>query len=258
MLRLISLNLNGLRSAAGKGLLAWLGRQRADVLCMQEVKAQPQDLEPRLLAPRGWHATFHCAQRKGYSGVAIWSRRAPDRVVEGIGVAGIDAEGRFLRCDFGRVSVISLYLPSGSAGPHRQEAKFAFMRQFDPVLAALAGEGREIVLCGDWNIAHREIDLRNWRSNRGNSGFLPEERAWIGEVFDRHGYVDVFRRVDPRPEQYTWWSNRGQAWEKNVGWRIDYQIATPGLAARATRAAIYKARRFSDHAPLTIDYDIDW
>jgi len=201
---------------------------------------------------------FHCAQRKGYSGVAIWSRREPDRIVEGIGVADIDAEGRFLRCDFGPVSVISLYLPSGSAGPHRQEAKFAFMRQFDPVLAALAREGREIVLCGDWNIAHREIDLKNWRSNRGNSGFLPEERAWIGDVFDRHGYVDVFRRLDPRPDQYTWWSNRGQAWDRNVGWRIDYHIATPGLAARATRAAIYKARRFSDHAPLTIDYDIDW
>jgi exodeoxyribonuclease-3 len=190
--------------------------------------------------------------------VAIWSRREPDRIVEGIGVADIDAEGRFLRCDFGPVSVISLYLPSGSAGPHRQEAKFAFMRQFDPVLAALAREGREIVLCGDWNIAHREIDLKNWRSNRGNSGFLPEERAWIGDVFDRHGYVDVFRRLDPRPDQYTWWSNRGQAWDRNVGWRIDYHIATPGLAARATRAAIYKARRFSDHAPLTIDYDIDW
>ena len=258
MLRLTSINLNGIRSAASKGVVEWLRRQRSDVVCMQEVKAQPEDLEPRLLAPRGWHAMFHCAQRKGYSGVAVWSRRAPDRVVEGIGVADIDAEGRFLRCDFGSVSVISLYLPSGAAGPHRQEAKFAFMRQFDPVLAALAREGREIVLCGDWNIAHREIDLRNWRSNRGNSGFLPEERTWIGEVFDRHGYVDVFRRLDPRPDQYTWWSNRGQAWEKNVGWRIDYHIATPGLAARATRAAIYKARRFSDHAPLTIDYDIDW
>lgn len=257
-MRLTSINLNGLRSAAGKGVLEWLSRRRSDVVCMQEVKAQPADLEPRLLTPKGWHVAFHCAQRKGYSGVAIWSRREPDRIVEGIGVADIDAEGRFLRCDFGPVSVISLYLPSGSAGPHRQEAKFAFMRQFDPVLAALAREGREIVLCGDWNIAHREIDLKNWRSNRGNSGFLPEERAWIGDVFDRHGYVDVFRRLDPRPDQYTWWSNRGQAWDRNVGWRIDYHIATPGLAARATRAAIYKARRFSDHAPLTIDYDIDW
>jgi exodeoxyribonuclease-3 len=151
--------------------------------------------------------------------------------------------------------VISVYLPSGSAGPHRQKAKFRFMDHFFPHLKKLAAEGREILLCGDWNIAHREIDLKNWRGNQKNSGFLPEERAWLTRVFDELGWVDVFRRVDPRPEQYTWWSNRGQAWAKNVGWRIDYQIATPGIGATPTRAMIYKKQRFSDHAPLAIDYD---
>jgi exodeoxyribonuclease-3 len=159
-----------------------------------------------------------------------------------------------LRADFGKLSVISLYLPSGSSSEERQQAKFRFLKQFMPVLRKLRGDGREYILCGDWNIAHKEIDLRNWRSNQKNSGFLPEERAWLTELFDRVGWVDVFRRVDQRPEQYTWWSNRGQAWAKNVGWRIDYQIATPGIAATARKASIYTAKRFSDHAPLIIDY----
>jgi exodeoxyribonuclease III len=254
-MRIITLNLNGIRSAARKGFFDWLLRQRADVACVQELKAQAGDLDPRMRAPGGFQGFFHHADKKGYSGVGLYCRREPDRVVEGIGDHGIDVEGRYLRADFGGMSVISVYLPSGSSGEHRQQAKFRFMEHFFPHLRKLAAEGREILLCGDWNIAHREIDLRNWRGNQKNSGFLPEERAWIGDVFDKLGWVDVFRRLDPRPEQYTWWSNRGQAWAKNVGWRIDYQIATPGLAATAARATIYKAKRFSDHAPLTIDYD---
>ena len=232
--------------------------KRAHVVCLQEVKAQVDDLPDEIRQPTGLHGFFHLAGKKGYSGVALYSRLAPDRVVEGIGIADIDAEGRYLRADFGNLSVVSLYMPSGSSSPQRQVAKFNFMECFLPLLRDLHGSGREWIVCGDWNIAHQEIDLKNWRANQKNSGFLPEERAWLGQVFEQLGLVDVFRRLDPKPEQYTWWSNRGQAWAKNVGWRIDYQIATPGIAARATRAVIYKDQRFSDHAPLTIDYDYDW
>jgi exodeoxyribonuclease III len=254
-MRIITLNLNGIRSAARKDFFKWMARQRAEVVCVQELKAQAADLSEEMRAPGGFRGYFPHAEKKGYSGVGLYCRRAPDRVVEGIGRRDIDAEGRYLRADFGPLSVVSVYLPSGSAGEHRQRIKFQFMDHFFPCLKNLAAEGREILLCGDWNIAHREIDLRNWRSNQKNSGFLPQEREWLTRVFDELGWVDVFRRVDPRPDQYTWWSNRGQSWAKNVGWRIDYHIATPGLAATAKRAAIYKAQRFSDHAPLTIDYD---
>jgi exodeoxyribonuclease-3 len=255
MLRIISLNLNGIRSAANKGLLPWLKRQKADVVCMQEVKAQVSDLAPELASPKGYHAYFHCAEKKGYSGVALFSRTKPDRIVEGLGIAEIDREGRFLRADFGKLSVVSLYLPSGSSSAERQQIKFRFMELFRPQLEKMAGMGREFVVCGDWNIAHKEIDLRNWRSNQKNSGFLPEERSWLTGVFDELGWVDVFRRLDARPDQYTWWSSRGQARANNVGWRIDYHIATPGIAALARKTSIYTAARFSDHAPLTIDYD---
>jgi len=257
VLKIITLNLNGIRSASRREFFRWLTRQRADVVCVQELKAQAADLSDAMRAPGRLHGRFHYAEKKGYSGVGLYAGRAPDRVTEGIGRRDIDAEGRYLRADFGALSVISVYLPSGSAGEHRQKIKFHFMAQFLPHLKNLAAEGREILLCGDWNIAHKEIDLRNWRGNRKNSGFLPEERAWLTRVFDELGWVDVYRRLHPDATgaAYTWWSNRGQAWAKNVGWRIDYHIATPGLAAAAKRAAIYKKQRFSDHAPLTIDYD---
>ena len=254
-MKIITLNVNGIRSAARKGVFDWMTRTRADVVCVQELKAQAGDLDDVMRAPGGFRGYFHHAEKKGYSGVGLYCRREPDRVVGGVGNREADSEGRYLRADFGRLSVVSVYLPSGSAGAHRQASKYRFMDYFFPHLKNLANEGREILLCGDWNIAHRQIDLRNWRSNQKNSGFLPEEREWLSRVFDELGWVDVFRRVDPRPDQYTWWSNRGQAWAKNVGWRIDYHIATPKLAATAQRAAIYKSRRFSDHAPLTIDYD---
>jgi len=254
-MRIISLNLNGIRSASHKDFFRWMTRQRADVVCVQELKAQAADLSAEMRGPGSFKGYFHHAEKKGYSGVGLYCRREPDRVIEGVGIRDVDSEGRYLRADFGPLSVISVYLPSGSAGAHRQQAKFRFMDHFFPRLKSLAAEGREILLCGDWNIAHKEIDLKNWRGNQKNSGFLPEERAWLTRVFDDLGWVDVFRRVDPRPEQYTWWSNRGQAWAKNVGWRIDYHIATPGFAATAKRAVIYKKKRFSDHAPLTVDYD---
>ena len=261
MLRVLSLNLNGIRSAAAKGFFDWLAAHDADIVCTQELKAQLPDLAPGMLAPDGYQGWFHCAEKKGYSGVGIYARQAPDRIVEGFGNAEFDAEGRYLQADFGKLSVVSLYLPSGSSSDERQQAKFRFLEQFRPRLVQLAKEARtkkrEVLLCGDWNIAHTEKDLKNWKSNQKNSGFLPEERAWIGAVFDELGWVDVHRRLlpDATGEAYTWWSNRGQAWAKNVGWRIDYQIATPGLAAAARHVEVYKARRFSDHATLTVDYE---
>jgi len=256
-MRVISLNLNGIRSAAGKGLYPWLENQNADLVCLQELKAQAADLSPEMRNPPGLVGHFHCAEKKGYSGVGIYSRHQPGRIIEGLGIPDIDAEGRYLEAVFGNLSLISLYLPSGSSSEERQAAKFSFMERFMPHLENLVSSGREVILCGDWNIAHKEIDLKNWKSNQKNSGFLPEERAWITEVFDRLGFVDVYRKLYPdhAGEAYTWWSNRGQAWAKNVGWRIDYQIATPGLAATARSAFVYKEQRFSDHAPLVVDYD---
>jgi exodeoxyribonuclease III len=256
-MRIVTLNVNGLRSAAAKGFTTWMRRQKADLVCLQEIKAQERDLPRSLLAPRGLHAFFHPAGKRGYSGVAIYSRREPDKVTLGLGIGDIDAQGRFLQVDCGNLSVISLYMPSGSSGETAQKRKFAFMECFLPKLEAMRACGREFVICGDWNIAHKEIDLKNWRANQKYSGFLPEERDWLTKVFEMHGFVDVFRVLDPRPERYTWWSNRGASWAKNVGWRIDYQIATPGIAALARSSSIFVGKRFSDHAPLTIDYDYD-
>jgi exodeoxyribonuclease-3 len=268
MLRIVSLNLNGIRSASSKGFLDWLPDQQADILSLQELKAQAADLSAAMHLPAGYDSCFHYAEKKGYSGVGIYSKRPPLRIVEGLGIAEFDAEGRYLQADFetadGGLSVVALYLPSGSSSDERQQVKFRFMEQFWPALQRLADDARrdrrEVVLCGDWNIAHREIDLKNWKSNQKNSGFLPEERAWLTRVFDELGWVDVYRRLHPDAtgDAYTWWSNRGQAWAKNVGWRIDYQIATPGIAAKARSASVFKDKRFSDHAPLIIDYDWTW
>ena len=255
LLRVITLNVNGVRSAAKKGLFRWLAAQRADVVCLQEMKCQEIDLDARLHGLKAFETCHAFAEKKGYSGVALYSRRAPDEVKRGFDSREFDAEGRYVEARFDRLCVVSLYLPSGSAGPHRQKSKFRFLKGFLKHLAGLRSRGHDIILCGDWNIAHQEIDLRNWKANQKNSGFLPQERAWLSGVFDTLGFVDVFRRLNQKPDQYTWWSNRGQAWAKNVGWRIDYQIATPGIAATARRESIYKAKRFSDHAPLTIDYD---
>ncbi len=254
-MRVITLNVNGIRSAARKGFYYWLRRQKADVVCLQELKAQLHQLEDRQFWPPSFNCYYHTAERKGYSGVAIYARREPDEVITGIGWPEFDAEGRWIEARFGALSVVSLYLPSGSSGEARQQVKFEVMERLLPYLRELRHSGREYILCGDWNIAHRPIDLKNWRSNQKNSGFLPEERAWLDKLFDEVGYVDAFRVVNQEPEQYTWWSNRGRAWEKNVGWRIDYQVITPGLRDRVRAASIYTRKRFSDHAPLIIDYD---
>jgi exodeoxyribonuclease-3 len=253
--RIVTANVNGIRSATAKGFLAWMKRQKADLVCLQEIKAQEADLTRDILAPGKYHAFWHTAEKKGYSGVAIYARKEPDKVVLGLGIKDIDAQGRYLQLDYGNLSVVSLYVPSGSSSDEAQARKFAFMKRFLPKMKAMKASGREFVLCGDWNIAHKEIDLKNWRSNQKNSGFLPEEREWLTTVFDAVGFVDVFRTLNPLPEQYTWWSNRGQAWAKNVGWRLDYHVATPGIARCAEYTRIYKDERFSDHAPLTIDYD---
>ena len=254
-MRIITCNLNGIRSAASKGFFSWLEQQNADVVCVQELKAQEKDVVPTYRESGHLTGTFHYAEKPGYSGVGIYARRQPDRVRIGWGWPDADSEGRYLRADFGRLSVVSMYLPSGSSSEERQHVKYQFMDKLLPELKALRASRRHVVLCGDWNIAHTKKDIKNWRGNQKNSGFLPEERAWMTQIFAEVGLVDAFRRVNPEAEEYTWWSFRGQAWAKNVGWRIDYQVVTPGLAKLATQTAIYKEKRFSDHAPLRIDYD---
>lgn len=266
--RLTSLNLNGIRSAASKGLEPWLAKHQPDALCVQEVKAQQADVVGRFEALAGLRGYFQFAEKKGYSGVGVYTRHEPSDVVIGfphqtaLSVPGgeFNAEGRYVELRFDvpgrKFSVISCYFPSGSSGPERQEAKFRFLDVFFPHLQALAGE-REFVMCGDVNIAHQEIDLKNWKSNQKNSGFLPEERAWMTQLLTSGAVVDVYRRLHPDTTDtcYTWWSQRGAAYAKNVGWRLDYQIATPSFAALAQKATIFKEQRFSDHAPLIIDYD---
>jgi exodeoxyribonuclease-3 len=256
-MRVISLNLNGIRSAARKGFYAWLRRQRADVVCLQELKAQVDQLEDRQFWPPSFHCYYHPSEKKGYSGVGLYARREPDEVIQGLGWDDVDREGRWIEARFGRLSVVSLYLPSGSSSEQRQQVKFDLMARLTPRLAELLGDGREYILCGDWNIAHTKADIRNWRGNLKNSGFLPEERAWLDHLFGEQGWVDGFRVVNQSPDEYTWWSNRGQAWANNVGWRIDYQVISPGLRDRVRDAAIYRLRRFSDHAPLTLDYELE-
>ncbi len=260
MFKLTSLNLNGIRSAASKGVEAWVAKTQPDCICVQEVKAQAEDVAGRHDTLAGLRGHFHFAGKKGYSGVGVFSRHEPSDVVTGFGCPEFDAEGRYVELRFDtpqrKLSIISCYFPSGSSGEERQQAKFRFLDAFDPYLVALKQQ-REFILCGDVNIAHQEQDLKNWRSNRKNSGFLPEERAWMTKLLSETGLVDVYRRLHPdaTEECYTWWSNRGQAWLKNVGWRLDYHLASPAMAEAARSAAIFKDSRFSDHAPLTIDYD---
>jgi exodeoxyribonuclease III len=253
--RIISFNANGLRSAASKGLFDWFAQQDADLLCVQETKAQEHQLADQAYRPDGYRTFFRDAStKKGYSGVAIYSRIEPDEVRTGLGWPDFDEEGRWIEARFGRLSVVSVYFPSGSSGDERQQFKFRCMEWITPILDDLLGSGREYVLCGDINIVHTRRDIRNWTSNQKNSGCLPEERAWLDLLFGQRGWVDSYRRLRPEGEDYTWWSQRGEARAKNVGWRIDYQIVTPGLAERLQDCAIHPEPRFSDHAPYAVDY----
>ncbi|MBC7547690.1 MAG: exodeoxyribonuclease III [Polaromonas sp.] len=284
MFKLTSLNLNGIRSATSKGLEPWLAQYMPDCICVQELKAQAPDIEGRFETLAGLKGHFQFAEKKGYSGVGVYSRHEPSDVVVGFGSAEFEAEGRCVELRFDRpgrtllpkLSIISVYFPSGSSGEERQAAKFRFLAEFYPYLAALKKE-RNFVLCGDVNVAHQEIDLKNFKGNRKNSGFLPEERAWMTELLRsdvaQHvamaniaadqltapggGLVDVYRALQPTTTNaaYTWWSNRGQAYAKNVGWRLDYHLATAAFAQLARTEHIYKDQRFSDHAPMTVNYD---
>ncbi len=256
MFRVITLNLNGIRSAAKKGFFEWMLQQNADVICLQELKAQQGDLEHSLFNPAGYYGFFHCAEKKGYSGVGIYTKQKPDSIITGLGWPEADHEGRYIEAQFGDLSIASIYLPSGTSGEQRQAVKFDFLKRYTDYLKKLSESTRKFIICGDLNIAHRPIDLKNWRGNQKNSGFLPEERAWLDDLFGSSGFHDAFRCVNQAPEQYTWWSHRGQSWAKNVGWRIDYQVVTTGLETSIKSAAIFKNQRFSDHAPLIVDYQL--
>ncbi len=252
-MRIVSANLNGIRSAATKGFFEWMEGSGADVVCIQETKAQEHQLD-LLHRPEGWHAYFFDAVKPGYAGTAIYSRVKPDSIKTGLGFEICDTQGRWIEAQFGALTVASLYLPSGSASDEAQARKDVFLGELMPRMQEWKKAGRQMVICGDWNIAHKEIDIKNWKGNLKNSGFLPHERAWLTQLFDEAGWVDAFRVLNQEAEQYTWWSNRGQAYAKNVGWRIDYHIVTPDLRDKIQSTSIYKDVKFSDHAPLILDY----
>ncbi|MFI4962986.1 MAG: exodeoxyribonuclease III [Legionellales bacterium] len=258
-MKVISFNANGIRASARNGFYEWLAGQNADFVCIQETKAQVHQLIPEdVFYPRDYFCDYYDAQKKGYSGVAIYAKKKPQSIVKGFGFDYCDNEGRYIQFDYPKLSVVSLYLPSGTSGEGRQDVKYAFLDRFAKHLLKLKNEGRELILCGDYNIAHKQIDLKNWRSNQKNSGFLPEERAWMDTLFGTMGFVDAFRVHNQEEEQYTWWSYRNSGWDKNVGWRIDYQVITPGLKNHVVNSTIFRDARLSDHAPLLIEYDGAW
>ena len=255
MYRVITCNTNGIRAAERKGFFAWLAAQDADVVCIQETKAQEHQLTDDAFRPKGYHCFYNDAERKGYSGTALYSKEEPSATQTKVGWEPVDSEGRYLRADFDSHSVVSIYVPSGSSNEAAQGRKDVFMEKFYPHLEALLEEDREFILCADWNTCYQNIDIKNWRANQKNSGFLPHERDWLDRIYNNLGYVDVFRQMTEEPDLYTWWSNRGQAWANNVGWRLDYMLVTPGLSGSAIDYGIYRDERFSDHAPVTIDFD---
>jgi len=255
-MKIITINVNGIRSAVKKGLISWLANQQADVICLQEMRADISHLSLPTHQLADYHCYFEPAQKPGYSGVAIFSRERPKQVVKKLGFPLADEEGRYMHIEWNNLIIASVYMPSGTSGDARQLLKYEFMDEFSTILDNLRKTHQSCIICGDWNIAHKTIDLKNWRANQKHSGFLPEERAWLDTVFDEKGWVDAFRVVNSEPDQYTWWSNRGRAWENNVGWRIDYQVVSPDLKNAIRSASIYKEERFSDHAPLMMEYDI--
>jgi exodeoxyribonuclease-3 len=255
-MRIITLNCNGIRAAARKGLFNWLATVDADIVCLQETKAQIDQLTDPIFHPDNFHSYYFDAERKGYAGTALYCRAKPLKITKGLGFEIADSEGRYLQVDFTGLSVASLYLPSGSAGEERQARKLAFMGQYMQHMEMLRKDDREYIICGDWNICHKEIDLKNWKANKKNSGFLPEERQWLDELYYELGFIDAFRMVNQEADQYSWWSNRGQARAKNVGWRLDYHVISSGLRNKVMSAEIYTDQNFSDHAPVILDYNI--
>ena len=254
-MRIITINVNGIRAAERKGLFSWLKTKNADVVCLQEIKAQEDQLDERFY-PTEMHTYYHSAERKGYSGTGLYCKSKPDKVSYSPW-EDMNSEGRIIQADFGDLSVLSIYLPSGSSKEERQAFKMEFItKRFMPHLKKLQKDSRKYIICGDWNIAHKKIDLKNWRPNQKNSGFLPEEREWLDTLYDDVGFIDSFREINQKEFQYTWWSNRGQAWANNTGWRLDYQVVSSNLAGLARSCEIYKEERFSDHAPLIMDYQL--
>lgn len=258
MIKVTTFNANGIRAAARKGFWEWFDKKDVDFLCIQETKAQFHQLEnDSTFFPEGYFYDYKDAEKKGYSGVAIYAKKKPIRVIKEIGLDWADAEGRYIQFDYDKFSIASLYLPSGSSGDVRQEFKMQFLEKYKDILKEQAAQGRDFIVCGDFNIVHKEIDIKNWKSNYGKtSGVLPEEQAWLDHIFDDIGWVDAFRVINHEPNNYTWWSNRGQARAKNVGWRIDYHITTSGLKDKVVKGSecIYTENWFSDHAPLTMSY----
>lgn len=253
-MKIISFNANGIRSAANKGFYDWLANENADFVCIQETKAQIEQLDKNIFYPKPYYCEYYDAVKKGYSGVAIYAKNKPKQIIKGLGFPICDTEGRYIQFDYDNFSIVSIYLPSGTSGDERQLIKYEFLDKFKTHLINLNKSGRELIICGDYNIAHQNIDLKNWKSNQTNSGFLPRERAWLDELFNVIGYTDAFRTINKEPHQYTWWSNRANAWANNVGWRIDYQIVTKGFIERVDSATIYRETKFSDHAPLIMTY----
>ncbi len=252
----MTFNCNGIRAAARKGFFDWLPGVGADVVCLQETKAQLDQLSDPVFHPEQYHCHYFDAVKKGYAGTAIYTRKQPDRVTKGLGFELADTEGRYVQADFGGLSIASLYLPSGSSNEERLARKLSFMDDFMEHMKKLRRKRREFIICADWNICHKEIDLKNWRANQKHSGFLPEERRWLDSLYDEVGFVDAFRLVNREADQYSWWSNRGQARANNVGWRLDYHVITPGIADTVTAATIVSDQNFSDHAPVILDYNL--
>lgn len=254
-MQIITLNVNGIRAGARKGFFEWMLERKPDVVCLQETKAKQEQLSDPVFAPPGYYAFFHDAIKPGYSGVALYTRVKPRAIHRGLGFDLADHEGRYIQADFENLCVASLYLPSGTSGNARQLLKYDFMARYEKILQEMNQRQQNVIIGGDWNIAHRPIDLKNWQQNQDASGFLPEERAWLDKVFGEMGWVDAFRVINQNPDQYTWWSNFGRAWDRNVGWRIDYQVVTPSFKNKIRSVEIYKDQRFSDHAPLIIEYE---
>lgn len=253
-MKIVSYNVNGIRSALSKGLADWIIAADADVICFQEIKADPTQFDAGIFEHLGYKHYWHPAEKKGYSGVAILTRREPDKVHFGCAMDVYDREGRVIRADYGDVSVMSVYHPSGSSGDERQAFKMQWLSDFQNYIDDLKKERPNLIISGDYNICHKPIDIHNPVSNANSSGFLPEEREWIGKFIDS-GFVDSFRHFNKEPHNYTWWTFRADARAKNLGWRIDYHMVSKSLESKLKRAAIFPMAKHSDHCPLLVEVD---